>query len=286
MAEDFVKQLFDFVNVSVDRHLESADNLKDFLRFVAGFRSGISTGNKILTYGYNPSATDIRTKEAWEKLGFGINDESAVIYNIRQNPDGSYSERVMYDVSVTDEIPVPYEQFPNAGFFAERLIMYAPCPIKYREGQLKDNRKACYDPEKGIIEVTHGFKDEEQACHGLLREFAHFYLHENEIQQGKKTSKTTKGVQYNRDKHGVEAQAVSYAICVRYGINPPDIDVLSPPEGSSEDRRKVLEGLDRSVWKISQRIEEGGKQQRRFADNSTDSFGQEHSRGQPEQGRG
>jgi len=274
MAENFVKQLFDFINASADHHLQSAENLKEFLTFVAGMQSNVTISNKILAYGYNPNATDIHTKEEWERFGITVQDESAVIYNLQHSPESKqkYVERVMYDISSTDATPHSFEKFPNAGFFAERLIMTAPCPIKYKAEQATGGRKACYDPEKGIIEVTHGFRDEEQACHGLLREFAHFYLCEAKQKQGAKD----KVMPYDRDKHGVEAQAVSYAICIRYGINPPAIDVVSPPEGEPEDKRKILQGLDYSIWSISQRIEEGGRQQRRFA---TEEGGADRTRG-------
>ena len=107
MADDFLKQLYDFVDGSVRYHLESPDNLKDFLTYLAGMRTDVSMRNKLLTYGYNPHATDIRTREAWEKDGFAILDEGAIIYNIQQVPGekGHYTERVMYDVSSTDMQP-------------------------------------------------------------------------------------------------------------------------------------------------------------------------------------
>ena len=269
MAEDFLKQLYDFVDGSVRYHLESPDNLKDFLAYLAGMRTDVSMRNKLLTYGYNPHATDIRTKEAWEKDGVTVQDETAMIYNIQQVPGekGHYSERVMYDVSSTDLQPEIFEQFPNAGFFAERLLMYPPCPIRFSDKPLTDNRRASYDPEKGIIEVTGGFKSEEHVCYGLLREFSHFYLRENEMRtlkkEGKNASDST-AFAYNRDKHGIESQAISYTVCSRYGIELPKLEVVHPPEGKPQDLMRILEGMDYSLQRISKLIEEGGVQQRRF----------------------
>lgn len=295
MAEDFMKQLYDYVDVSVRHHLENADNLKDFLTFVAGFHSNVSTRNKILTYGYNPRAADIKTKEGWEKQGIQVTDENAVIYNIQQNKNGGFSERIMYDVSATDDLPDPFESFPDAGFFAERLILYPPCPIRFREPPLTENRKASYEPEKGIIEVTSGFRNEEQVCHGLLREFAHFYLHENEMQMAAKNSSDTKvKTEYDRDRHGIEAQAVSYAVCTRYRIETPKLDVVHPPEGKPKDMLRVLEGLDKAIQKISKLIDDGAKDQRRFigqgntADNAMSQTGAEDQprNKAPTQGRG
>ena len=69
---------------------------------------------------------------------------------------------------------------------------------------------------------------------------------------------------YNRDKHGIESQAISYAVCSRYGIELPKLDVVHPPEGKPQDLMKVLEGMDYSLQRISKLIEEGGIQQRRF----------------------
>ena len=44
MAEDFVKQLYDFVDGSVRHHLESPDNLKEFLTYLAGMRTDVPCG--------------------------------------------------------------------------------------------------------------------------------------------------------------------------------------------------------------------------------------------------
>ena len=277
MAEDFVKQLYDFVDGSVRHHLESPDNLKEFLAYLAGMRTDVSMRNKLLAYGYNPRATIIRTREAWEKDGFTILDEGAMIYNIQQVPGekGHYTERVMYDVSSTDMQPEAFEHFPNAGFFAERLLMYPPCPVRFSDNPLVDNRRASYNPEKGIIEVTGGFKSEEHVCYGLLREFSHFYLHENEMRMIKKEGKDA-SVEYNRDRHGIESQAISFAVCTRYGIEPPKLDVVHPPEGRPQDLMKILEGMDYSLQKISKLIDEGGMQQRRFLgqDNAVNPMGE------------
>ena len=188
-----------------------------------------------------------------------------MIYNIQQVPGekGHYTERVMYDVSSTNMQPKAFEHFPNAGFFAERLLMYPPCPVRFSDNPLVDNRRASYDPEKGIIEVTGGFKSEEHVCYGLLREFSHIYLRENEMRMVKKEGKD-ESVEYNRDRHGIESQAISFAVCTRYGIEPPKLDVVHPPEGRPQDLMKILEGMDYSLQRISKLIDEGGMQQRRF----------------------
>ena len=59
MDDEFVKQMFDYVNDSVGYHLGSADNLKGFMTFLAGMRSNITVANKVLAYGYNAYATDV-----------------------------------------------------------------------------------------------------------------------------------------------------------------------------------------------------------------------------------
>ena len=188
-----------------------------------------------------------------------------MIYNIQQVPGekGHYTERVMYDVSSTDMQPEAFEHFSNAGFFAERLLMYSPCPVRFSDNPLLDNRRASYNPEKRIIEVTGGFKSEEHVCCGLLREFSHFDLHEKEMRMIKKEGKDA-SVEYNRDRHGIESQAISFAVCTRYGIEPPKLDVVHPPEGRPQALMKILEGMDYSLQKISKLIDEGGMQQKRF----------------------
>ena len=290
MEEDFVKQMFDYVNDSVGYHLGSADNLKGFMTFLAGMRSNITVANKVLAYGYNAYAADVHTKEEWESLGVRVTDENAVIHLLQHAPDSKYgyTDRVVYDISSTNATGIAYELFPNAGFFAERLLMYPPCPIKFSEKPLSNNRKSGYDPEKGVIEVTMGFRDEEQVCHGLLREFAHFYLYEKEMRgstYGKGRNDAVgaeqKKVVYDRNKHGVEATAISFAVCTRYGINPPEIDVVNPPEIEPKDLLKVLDGLDYSVQKISGLVDEGGERQRRFFAQRTGGVSMENEGHQP-----
>ena len=290
MEEEFVKQMFDYVNYSVGHQLESADNLKEFMTFLAGMRSNITVANKVLAYGYNPNATDVHTKEEWESYGITVTNENAVIYLLQHSPESKYgyTERIVYDISSTNANGKSYEHFPNAGFFAERLLMYPPCPIQFSEKPLSNNRKASYNPEKGVIEVTMGFRDEEQVCHGLLREFAHFYLHEKEKRgstygKGRKDAAGAeqKKVVYDRNKHGVEATAISFAVCTRYGINPPEIDVVNPPEIEPKDLLKVLDGLDYSVQKISGLVDEGGERQRRFFAQRTGGASMENEGHQP-----
>ena len=284
MSEVFVKQLFDYLNSCVDHHLQNATNLKELLGFLAKFQSPVSIRNKLLTFGYNPGATDIHTKDEWLKFGISVLDEDAVIYNLQKNPESElgYEERIMYDISSTDATRKSFEVFPDASFLAERLLISSPCPVKFRESLIDGNRKSGYDPDKRIIEVTSGFKDEEQVCYGLLREYAHFYFHEDTIKRNVERGRNhTKGdsvdigsrgngdscqysIGYDREKHLVEAQAVSYALCVRYDITPSPLDVVSPPEGKPEDRMEILKGLDSVIEMISKRIEEGGRQQRRF----------------------
>ena len=253
MEEDFVKQLFQFVNESVYYRVDTAEHLKGFLDFLAGIHGNLSMANKVLVYGYNPNATNVNTKDRWESQGIQVLDESQMIHTLQYAPESEfgYVDRVMYDVSSTNAEPTQFESFPDAGFFAERLIISAPCPIHFQEQSKPGMPKAIYLEQDNTIHVTKGFKNETEVCHYLLREYGHFYL--------KGADRNPNG--YSRDEYAVNAHAVSYAICKRYGIDPPPIDSANISNGlEPKEILKVLGGINDAMNMISFRIAESKKQ--------------------------
>ena len=275
MEEDFVKQLFDYVNQCVMYHVENADQMKRFLDFLAQMKSPLTVANKILIYGYDPKATEVRTREEWEKEGAKVLHPERELHNMKYMPGSKYEyvDRVMYDVTATDRKPQTYQPYKDAGAMAERLLMYPPCKVVFLEKAKAGKSKAEYIPEKNVIEVTRGFRDETEVCHYLLREFGHYFLKEKEELRAEKNGKEAKAgeeagakngqVKYDRNAHGLEAQAVSYTVAVRYGIRSPTLENLQPyPRLQPKDLIRVFDGIDFAIGRITRQLENGPEQKR------------------------
>lgn len=286
MDEEFVKELFNYVNECVMYHAENADQMKRFLDFLAHMKSSITVANKVLVFGYDPNATEVKTAEDWEKQGVQVLYPERVLHNMQFEPGSRYDyvDRIMYDVTATDRAPEPYQPYPDAGALAERLLLYPPCPVVFLEKSKPGKSKAEYVPDKKVIEVTRGFRDETEVCHYLLREFGHFFLKEWEELRIKESTKESrknqveasdestgnetyvkndkadpvKTYRYDRNVHGLEAQAVAYAAAVRYGIKAPTLENVQPdPKMQPQDVTRVFDGIDFAIGRITRQLEHG-----------------------------
>lgn len=253
MEDAFVRELFEYVNQCVLYHGKDSAHMKDFLKFLAHLRSDASVANKILINGYAPDATEVRSKEEWEQREVQILYPEKVIHNMVciDPKEKVYEDRIMYDVSATDGNPTPFFQYKTAGVFAEWLLRFPPCPIRFLEEHKAGKGKAEYMPEEQVIEVTHGFVSEIEACHLLLREYAHFFLHERLRQKNEK-------IRYDRRNYGVDAYSVAYTICLRFGAEAPNLENIQP-DGNlpAKDVLFIFTGLDYAIEKVSHQIENG-----------------------------
>ena len=275
MDEEFVKELFNYVNECVMYHVENADQMKRFLDFLAHMKTPITVANKVLVFGYDPNATEVRTAEDWKKQGAHVLHPERVLHNMQFQPGSKYSyvDRVMYDVTATDRAPQPFQPYPDAGALAEQLLMYPPCPVVFLEKSKPGKSKAEYVPDKKVIEVTRGFRDETEVCHYLLREFGHFFLKEREelrireraeesedkeVPVNRDEENPIKTYRYDRNIHGLEAQAVAYAVAVRYGIKAPTLEnVQTDPKMQPQDVTRVFDRIDFAIGRITRQLEEG-----------------------------
>ena len=193
--------------------------------------------------------------------------------NVCEDDAPSYIEE-LYDVSATNRDPPVVKKYIDAGLFAERLMLYPPCPLVHLKKAKTGKSKAEYIPDRNVIEVTSGYKDEIEVCHYLLREYGHFFLcekgrlavtkQEKNEEASDQKEKEAKPYHYERGKYGVDSLAIAYSICVRYGITPPELENVQPASGAdAQDILKVLDGIDFSIGRVIRQIEEGPRLKRR-----------------------
>lgn len=254
MGEQVVLSLLDYAKTLAWYAVESADQMKGVLKSLAFQNPDETVLNKLLSYGFDRSATEVRTREEWERRGLRITAPDKIIYHLVQNgksPFG-YEIREVYDIGSTNGTYSPPVGFSDAGAFAEGLIRYPPCPLIFPTETKIGKSKAEYVPEKQVIELTGGMRDEKEVCHYLLREYAHFFLC------------MAMPDHYERAKHAVEALAVSYAVAIRFGFEPPVMKNIQLAEGLDvSDVMKILEGLSFGIREVSEQIEHGPERKRK-----------------------
>lgn len=253
MDVKFVKQLTDYVNKCVLFYAQDSAHMKYFLKFLAYLRSDISITNKVIVCGYNPESTEVRSAEEWAERNVHIVKPDERIHTpvCIDKENRIYEDRIMYDISATDGKPESYMQYRNIGTFVEWVLRFPPCPVRFLEEHKPGKGKAEYMPDKQEIEVTRGFVSEAEVCHLILREYAHYYIHEKHRKENEK-------FRYDRRTYGVDAFSVAYAICLRFGVAVPKLENIQPDSNlQPKDILGVFDGLDYAICKVSDRIEHG-----------------------------
>lgn len=234
MKNDFMSQLFRYVNESSISIVESADNFTSFLSFLGRHESSLTIANKILVYGYDKEATDVRTADDWMNSGYEISRDAAVIHTMEYSPSSGrgYSDRIMYDIRFTGKRNTVSEDrniltTAESGTVSEALIRAAPCRIEYTDQARAGGTKCFFNPESQSIFVTKGFKGFDDINQQLLREYSHYMMDKADRADYVKAHKDLRGYTYQRAVHGMEAVASSYIILKRYNRQPPDIQNVS-----------------------------------------------------------
>ena len=253
MDVEVVRMLSRYLDDCIRYHASDSAHMKSFLQFLARLRGNIPIEKKLLVYGYRPEATEVRTVEEWERRQVHILKPEEMIHNpvTVDNEKKLYADRILYDISATDGKPEPFMQFTVIGVFAEWILRYPPCPVVFMDEPKAGKGKAEYIPEKKVVEVTRGFVSEAEICHLMLREYAHYFLHEKHL-------KEKVDQRYDRRKYGVEAFCVSYAVCLRFGVQAPKLENIQPDSSLSPmDILKIFDRLDFAITEISRQIEHG-----------------------------
>lgn len=264
MTEDLFQQLIDYANQCIAYHARDTAHMKNFLRFLARLKThNVSVANKVLICGYSPNALDVRTEEDWTMAGVHVIHPERMIHNLYRPDKGNYTDRIMYDITATDGVYVPFPKYKEPGQLAERLLLGPPCPIVFLENHQDGKGKAEYIPDKQIVEVTRGFTNELEVCHLLLREYAHYFLHGKKLSQEANRKKVPveqleKTFRYDRRAYGVNAYSVAYTIALRFGLKEPELDNIHPASGLKPmDLLDIFDELDFAIEKLSDQVIRG-----------------------------
>lgn len=279
MKDEFMKQLFSYVNESSRNIVINADNFKSFLYFLGQFESNLTIANKILAYGYDPYATDVRTAQDWENLGVNISPEAVGIHTMDFAPKSAYGyrDRIMYDIRFTGKRNTVSEDrnilmTAESGTVSEALIRAAPCRIEYTDLARAGGTKCFFNPESHSIFVTKGFKGFDDINQQLLREYSHYMMDKVDRADYVKAHKDLRGYTYQRAVHGMEAVASSYIILTRYNRQPPDIQNVSVRRDTDPAAiRQCLNRIDIASRNVIRMLEDRGLDKEKGVENFSES---------------
>ena len=284
MENEFVKRLLKYVDNTTEELMDDPDRYKAFLDYLSRMDSRLGISNKIIIYGYDKEAMDVRTMMAWNMAGITVLQMDKPIYILSGNEtDHSFME--VFDIKYTNAARRRQLTFQDSGSFAETVVDVAPCKITFTDKKLENTLKCFYDSEKKEILVTNDYKDFDEISQNLLREYAHFYLEDiyrkiylkklmNDMsrlnadntqsrdEQNKpepiKLAQDAKDYHYNREAHNAEALSASYMACKRYQQKPPDIPFIRRnPTVTLNALRSGLGNMDTAFRNIIMTIEEG-----------------------------
>ena len=287
MGNEFVKSLLKYVDDTTEALMDDPDRYKAFLAYLSRMDSQLGISNKMLIYGYDREATDIRTVMAWNMTGITVLQMDKPIYILTGKDSSEYGRSFMevFDIKYTNAVKRKMLTFQDSGSFAEAVMAAAPCILTFTDKKLENKLKCFYDFEKQEIFMTNDYKDFDEISQNLLREYAHFYLEDiyrkiylnklmNDMsrlnadntqsrdEQNKpepiKLAQDTKAYNYNREAHNAEALSASYMVCKRYQQKPLDIPFIRRnPSVSINTLRAGLENMDIAFRNIIKTIEEG-----------------------------
>ena len=80
MGNEFVKSLLKYVDDTTEALMDDPDRYKAFLAYLSRMDSPLGISNKMLIYGYDREATDIRTVMAWNMAGITVLQMDKPIY--------------------------------------------------------------------------------------------------------------------------------------------------------------------------------------------------------------
>ena len=257
MENEFVKRLLKYVDDTTKELMDDPDRYKDFLDYLSRMDSRLGMSNKIIIYGYDKEAMDVRTIMAWNMAGITVLQMDKPIYILSGN-EADHSFMEVFDIKHTNAVRRRQLTFQDSGSFAETIMDVAPCEITFTDKKLDNKLKCFYDSEKKEILVTNDYKDFDEINQNLFREYAHFYLEDIYREIYLKKNQDTKDYHYNREAHNAEALSASYMTCKRYQQKPPDIPFIRRnPTVTLNALRSGLGNMDTAFRNIIMTIEEG-----------------------------
>ncbi len=201
-----------------------------------------SVSNVILIAAQKPDATRLADFNYWQKHEAGIKkgEHAIMILEPREyeKADGtkgvSYDPKKVFDISQTTIEPKQYRKKPVD---EKRLIkaLTKTSPVRMViDNELPEGVNARFSPDAGVIGVRQGMSGDE-----IFRALA------GEIAKARAASD-------QRNVGGFEITAVTYILCRRNDITPPDLPAGNPFEGKEpKDVRSILKGIRDEANNIS-----------------------------------
>ena len=253
MEDDFTRQLLEYVNNTTIALLDDVGRYRDFLGFLSRMNSDQKIANKMLIYGYDPEATDVRTRKEWNKVSASISDETTKIYLLEYDESSAvkYTPIEAFDIRNTDAPGKSEIMFQDSGEFAETVMASAPCKIRF-DDKASVKEKCIYDSEKKEIIVTNNFKDYDEIAQSLLREYAHINLDDIYRKAFTDKQKSSNEYHYNREAHRAEALSAGYMICSRYNRKLPEMPYVR--RSSNISLAAIRAGLDNMCVAFSKSV--------------------------------
>lgn len=270
MEDDFVKQLLEYANNATKMIIDDRERYKDFLAFLSRYDGNQRTLNKLLIYGYDPEATDVRTLEEWNREGVSsdVFSEAVCIYLLEYNESlaARYTAKLAFDIRYTIHPDINGIVFQDSGEFAETLLASVPCNICFSEEKQASKEKCLYNSESKEILVTNDFKNYEEISHNLIREYAHYFLDEiyrDKYTEKYKNEKIQTKYEYRRDAHKAEALSACFMVCSRFNCKVSDIPFIRRDNDTAlQSVRAGLDNMNIAFRKIVSVIYKGNEKLR------------------------
>ena len=160
MSDIKITDLFNYSNVMADWIKTNPAAYQAYLN-TAARTEHFTVANKLLIQGYmqNVQPKYLADENDYLMAGYNVNPDAA-IYVMKNAPEKKYGYEVrkMYDISATN---AEYDEpVLDKGFVLDALLLNSPCQIEYTDSL---PTKALYNPDKGIIQMTKGFKSFERS---------------------------------------------------------------------------------------------------------------------------
>lgn len=196
--------------------VSTPDKFKAFLGIQAKMYE-YSPRNQALIFEANPTATMVRSRSDWQKLGRKLNADATKLcvykpsFEKVNGKPKEWSKVPVYDISDTYGAEIqqaPVKTDIETAILLDKLQEKSTIPIRLEE---RPTERGTYDPISRAILMHTNIEVKEKLCL-LFREKAHAFLHEKQ------------GDSYNRDQADLSATAIAYSLCEKYGADSTTLD--------------------------------------------------------------
>lgn len=245
-----IEDLFSYSNIMADWVRDNPAGYETYLKTAAKCQH-FTVYNRMIIQGamQGQVASYVTDLNTWLASGFTLKENAQPIYVMERN-DGEktgYSVREVYDASAFNEaIQEPYY---DKSMLLDALFLNAPCPIEYEEHL---RHKAIYNPDKGIIQVSSGFKDIKEIFCTLSQEYAHAIMHKKFMEVNKDNPRA----RYGRADNTFYAFSAAYILSERYDMLPDNVVIKQLPEKWAGLKSQEFKGELKNVEQVLSSVQE------------------------------